>query len=246
MGGTKHLDWRKKIENGELLGPAIITAGPLLDGPPAIWVGSTVIETVEEARKAVMEQKEAGYDFIKIYDQLSLEVFNAIMDEARKQEIPVAGHIPFAVGVQRALSSGMVSNEHLTGYMEMIQLDDFPGKGKDDPVSRLRSWMYLDEQKIPAVLAATHDSSLWECVTLVVYQGLASPAESYEFLKRPELKYLDPITRAFWDPVSDSRWEELNEEDFEQREKMDMILKKLTSALHKQGGHILLGYRLSE
>ncbi len=240
-GDTKHLAWRQKIGSGELLGPMIITAGPLLDGPPPIWEGSIVVETVEQARKAVIEQKEAGYDFIKIYDRLSLDVFNAIMDEASRQEIPVAGHIPFAVGVPRALDSGMVSNEHLTGYMEMIQFDDFPGKGKDDPVSRLRSWMYLDDQKIPTVLAATQNSPLWECVTLVVYQGLISPSEAYEFLKRPEIKYLAPITRAFWDPMNDPRWEGLNEKDFEQRKKMDLVLKKLTGALYKQGRRILLG-----
>lgn len=240
-GDTKHLEWRRRIENGELLGPALITAGPLLDGPPPIWEGSVVIETVVQAKQAVIEQTKAGYDFIKIYDKLSLEVFDAIMEEAGKQDIPVAGHIPFAVGVQRALDSGLASNEHLTGYMDMIQADDFPGKGKDDPVSRLRSWMYLDERKIPQVLALTQNSSLWDCVTLVVYQGLMSPSEAYEFLKRPELKYLGPLTGAFWDPKNDPRWEELNEEDFAHRQEMDKILKKLTGALHREGGHILLG-----
>jgi len=240
-GDTKHLEWRRRIESGELLGPTLITSGPLLDGPPPIWEGSAVIETVEQARKAVSDQKKAGYDFIKIYDQLSLEVFDAIMDEARKQAIPVAGHIPFSVGVQHALKSGLVSNEHLTGYMDQIQMDDFPGKGKDDLVSRLRSWMYLDEAKIPSVVAAARDSTIWDCVTLVVYQGLMSPSESYEYLKRPELKYLGPLTGAFWDPKNDPRWDELNEKDFEQRRRMDLILKKLTGALYKENGRILLG-----
>lgn len=32
-GDTKHLEWRRRIENGEILGPTIITSGPLLDGP---------------------------------------------------------------------------------------------------------------------------------------------------------------------------------------------------------------------
>ena len=240
-GDTKHLEWRRRIENGDLLGPAIITAGPLLDGFPPIWEGSTVIETVEQARKAVIEQKEAGYDFIKVLDRLSLEVFDAIMDEAKKQGIPVAGHVPPAVGLEHALNSGMASIEHLTGYMDLIQADDFPGKGKDDPVSRLRQWMYLDELKIPAVVATSCDSVIWNCVTLVVYQGLVSHSEAQKYLKRPELKYLDSVTRASWDPINDPRWEELNEKDFEQRRQMDRVLKKLTAALHKKAGRILLG-----
>lgn len=32
-GDTKHLEWRRRIESGEILGPTIITSGPLLDGP---------------------------------------------------------------------------------------------------------------------------------------------------------------------------------------------------------------------
>lgn len=240
-GDTKHLEWRRRIENGDLLGPAIITSGPLLDGPPPIWAGSTVIETVEQAREAVIEQKRAGYDFIKIYDRLSLEVFNAIMDEAEKQKIPVAGHVPFAVGLERFLNSGVVSNEHLTGYMELIQADDFPGKGEDDPVSRLRSWMYLDEQKIPAVMDKFDHSNIWNCVTLVVYQSLVSPSKAQGLLKRPEMQYVDPLMRASWDPSNDPRWEGLNEKDFEHRRKMDLILKQLTGTLHKKAGGILLG-----
>jgi imidazolonepropionase-like amidohydrolase len=240
-GDSKHLEWRRRIESGELLGPTIITAGPLLDGSPPIWEGSAVIETVEQARKAVSAQKRAGYDFIKIYDNLSLEVFDAIMDEAKKQGIPVAGHVPFDVDMRHAWSSGLASNEHLTGYMDLIQADVFPGKGKKDPVSRLRQWMYLDEHKIPEVLAHYRDSAFWNCVTLVVYQGLISPDESREYFKRPEMKYLDPFTKAFWDPANDPRWDELNEDDFEQRRRMDGVLKKLTGALHNETGRILLG-----
>jgi len=240
-GYPKHLEWRRRIENRELLGPTIITSGPLLDGSPPVVEGSTVIKTVEQARQEVIANKQAGYDFIKIYDRLSLEVFDAIMDEAKQQGIPVAGHIPFAVSLEHAINSGLASNEHLTGYMRNIQADDFPGKGKDDPVSRLRSWMYLDEQKIPAVLERVHDLSIWNCVTLVVYQGLVPHYEALEQLKRPEMKYVDPLIRAYWDPINDPRREKLNEKDFEHRQEMDRVLKKLTAALHKNHGKILLG-----
>ena len=34
----QHLQWREKIEKGELLGPRIYTAGPLLDGSLPIWI----------------------------------------------------------------------------------------------------------------------------------------------------------------------------------------------------------------
>jgi hypothetical protein len=42
----------------------------------------------------VREIKAGGYDFVKTYSNLTLETFTAIVDEARKVQIPVIGHIP--------------------------------------------------------------------------------------------------------------------------------------------------------
>src|SRR5262249_27152642 len=38
-GSPQDLVWRARVERGELLGPTIYTAGPLLDGSPPIWNG---------------------------------------------------------------------------------------------------------------------------------------------------------------------------------------------------------------
>jgi len=35
---------------------------------------------------------------VKTYSNLSREAYFAIVDEAREQNIPFAGHVPFAVG----------------------------------------------------------------------------------------------------------------------------------------------------
>ena len=45
MGGAPiHLEMRKKIQQGELLGPDIYTAGTVIDGFPPIWPGSVEVE----------------------------------------------------------------------------------------------------------------------------------------------------------------------------------------------------------
>jgi imidazolonepropionase-like amidohydrolase len=41
-------------------------------------------------------------------------VFFAIVDEARKQNLPVAGHVPLKVTIQEGIDAGMVSIEHMS------------------------------------------------------------------------------------------------------------------------------------
>ena len=45
--------------------------------------------TPEGGRQAVRDAWAEGYDFIKVYSQLSLETFSAIVDEARKHKMRV-------------------------------------------------------------------------------------------------------------------------------------------------------------
>ena len=42
------------------------------------------------------------------------DVFFAIADEARRQKLPVAGHVPLKVTIQEGVDAGMVSIEHLS------------------------------------------------------------------------------------------------------------------------------------
>jgi imidazolonepropionase-like amidohydrolase len=240
-GAPQHLQWRSKIEKGELLGPTIYTAGPLLDGDPPIWEGSTVVTTPEEAERAVTEQKEAGYDFIKIYNHLSLEVFDAIMAAAKKHEIPVAGHVPDAVGLDHFLNMGVLCNEHLTGYREMLETEDSPVRGKNDLPSRIKRWNHIDDSKIPEVVDATVSAGLWNCSTIVVYQTYVSPAEANELYNLPEMKYVDPLTKASWDPSQDFRSKDLTADDFVLIKKGTALMVKLTGALHNAGAKLVLG-----
>ena len=58
----------------------------------------------------------AGYDFIKVYNSLSKEAYDAIVAEARRLGMPVAGHVPISVGLRGALAARQASIEHLRGY----------------------------------------------------------------------------------------------------------------------------------
>ncbi|MCH8815906.1 MAG: hypothetical protein IH957_12605 [Chloroflexi bacterium] len=125
-GSPIHLRARDLIARGEGFGPNIYTCGPLMDGDPPWWPGSAVIETAEEAERSVAEQKEQGYDFLKVYSNLKREAYDAIVSAAGKYDIRFVGHVPERVGLAHALASGQASIEHLHGYLTAIMRDGAP------------------------------------------------------------------------------------------------------------------------
>ena len=83
--------WRDEIDKGKLKGPTIYTCGRILYGP------------VENPQREVREQKDRGYDFIKIYSFVSKDEFRDAITTAKKVGIYTAGHIPFSVGLDGVL-----------------------------------------------------------------------------------------------------------------------------------------------
>jgi imidazolonepropionase-like amidohydrolase len=115
MGGdVAQLDrWRSEINNGTRIGPHIIRAGPFVDGPKAGVTNRLTVRTPEEARQAVRDLKAKGVDFIKVHNALPPDAFFALVDEARKEHIPVAVHLPQGVSSAEASDAGVASLEHI-------------------------------------------------------------------------------------------------------------------------------------
>jgi imidazolonepropionase-like amidohydrolase len=115
MGGDlAQIDrWRSEINNGTRVGPHIIRAGPFVDGPKQGVSNRLTVRTPEEARQAVGTLKAEGVDFIKVHNALPPDAFFALMDEARKEHIPVAVHLPKGVSSAEASDAGAASLEHI-------------------------------------------------------------------------------------------------------------------------------------
>jgi imidazolonepropionase-like amidohydrolase len=120
MGGDlAQIDrWRSEIESGARVGPHIIRAGPFVDGPKEGVTNRLTVRTPEEARQAVRMLKAKGVDFIKVHNALPPEAFFALMDEARKEHIPVAVHLPRGVSSAEASDAGAASLEHVETMSE--------------------------------------------------------------------------------------------------------------------------------
>ena len=133
------VDVRTAINRGLIPGPrlqvvtrAISTTGgyPLEGYSPEVMVptGVQIVDTPEEARKAVREQLKYGADLIKIYSThrfyfspdaklvsiptLTLDETKAIVDEAHREGVKVACHSYGGEGLRNCLDARVDSIEH--------------------------------------------------------------------------------------------------------------------------------------
>jgi imidazolonepropionase-like amidohydrolase len=237
FGAPLHLMWRREIAAGERLGPTIVTAGPIVDGSPPIWPGSRVIQTPDDARAAVREQAEAGYDFIKVYARVPLEAYLALMAAAAEAGLPVDGHVPSAVGLPRALEAGQRTLEHLIGYESWLEPGDSPLAGMSGTLARLGAWEHIDRGRMAEVAEETAASGAWNCATLVVMQKWLAPDEVERELERPELRYVAPFLIGVWKGMH----KDLTAEALAAGRGGDDERRELVGALHRGGARILLG-----
>lgn len=98
--------------------PRVFFAGPLLDGEhvvyagidrPLLGIGNPDVET---ARANVARLADAGVDFLKIYEMVTPEVFEAIVEEAEARGLPMDGHVPLSMRA-RDVGPRVQSLEHL-------------------------------------------------------------------------------------------------------------------------------------
>jgi hypothetical protein len=130
------LPLRDRINRGELQGPEIIAAGPILDDRPPDWPFRQHITNAQEARQAVRDLKARGVDFIKVHDGTPRDAFFAIAEETSKLGLPFAGHVPMNVSVDEAIDAGIRSIEHLSNGR--IFFDCSGGNGYDAAGCRSR------------------------------------------------------------------------------------------------------------
>ena len=129
-GNPDTLKLRAQVQENMIPGPRIVAAGMLYDGLPPYWPGSVALTDANLADALVAGQKEAGYDFVKVYSRLTPEVFNAIMAAADKHGIEASGHVPQSVSFRSAVNSGLRTSEHFTGVLAAVMAD--PGLANPD------------------------------------------------------------------------------------------------------------------
>jgi imidazolonepropionase-like amidohydrolase len=124
---------REEVEAGKRVGPRMVVSGPQLDGPIAIDWTKQRVANAAEARQAVRALKEAGANFVKVYDRLSKESYLAIAEEAKLVGLTFAGHIPLAMTAREAIEAGPSSIEHMGGGKLRAECFGYLHEGESPP-----------------------------------------------------------------------------------------------------------------
>jgi imidazolonepropionase-like amidohydrolase len=204
------LQWRSEVEGGKRLAPRIVTCGPKLDGAKPLFPGSIAITTPEEARTAVQRVKSMGVDFVKVLDSspnIPHDAYLALLDEAKRQHLPVTGHVALTVTVAEVSDAGQ-NIEH-TRYFPGCVRKEMELKA-DRLAKRITASDYTvavvdgyDPNIAEALFAQFAANHTWVTPTLA-----SSHMFAYEDVERwdqdPRRKYLMPRILASWEDRADS------------------------------------------
>jgi len=110
---TYMLRWREQIEEGTRIGPTVYTSGTIL-----------FVSPLGDPQGLVRENHDLGFDFLKLYSYLNLEDFHEALVTAKELRMYSAGHVPYAIGLERTLAEGMNEIAHVEELLfEFIEYD---------------------------------------------------------------------------------------------------------------------------
>jgi imidazolonepropionase-like amidohydrolase len=255
MGGDladSVLQWRQEIEEGRRMGPRILTAARKIDEEKPFWPGSISVMTPEEGRQAVLQVKQMGADFVKVYFGLvEPAVLRAVIDEAHKQKLTVTGHAPRNLATDELVKMGMDGLEHAyclfaakqtqfeTLVKEVEARRNTPLRMRLlDYLSRMM-WMH-DETAAAEVYGAMARRGTWLTPTLAVQVRLHTELGEKDFSSDPRKRFLFPAIWASWDPETGQRRPPSRDDLLFGKELVKRISDNVRAA-HKAGVPMLAG-----
>jgi imidazolonepropionase-like amidohydrolase len=242
IGTPEHLALRERIEAGGLLGPQLWVASPQLIGTES--ANARVVTTPDQARAAVKEVADAGYDFVKLTTDITPEVYDAIVAEAARNGIRVIGHVDPRVGVARALAAGQ-HIEHLDNYLESVLADSAPTRESVSDLGvfypkRWASLDYVDDAKVERIAGATARARVWTTPTLTMFKQAFGLGQTDEDIRgRPDWAMMPASVRDLYLRARKSYWAKAPSEA--RRTRWVEVRNRLVKAIADSGGHIMAG-----
>jgi len=194
FGTTKHLKWSKAAKNGAISPNLYVSTSKVASqkGLPSkiekYFGGGLHYTSPKAARAAVQQFKQAGYDAVKLSSNLNLEIYQAIIEEAEKQDIPVIGHLSHKIGLENLYSSGQSELAHVEEITKSTMVD-FNGYVSEKPEEYLE---YLSA-RADSIAIKLKESEIAVSTTVWLMESL--PRQRFEleqFLKTIEVEYVNP------------------------------------------------------
>ncbi len=251
------LNLKKKIANGEMVGPDVYFSGPIIEGPNGrkFNLAYDAAHDPDQAREIVKRQKNDGAEFIKVYSALGYEAYLAIAEQAVLLDIPLTGHIPDQVRIEEAVQVGHRSIEHLYGLAEHCSsqnayyFDVLRGIetdtlliGQDGHTNRMKFiTSTFDEQKMSSLVEILRGEDVWICPTLILNKNYLEVPGS-EIHQSDKVHFLPDYITDSWDSRGNPRLEHrVRIGFFEIMEQYYRINLRIIKKLNKAGVNFLAG-----
>jgi imidazolonepropionase-like amidohydrolase len=236
-GAPENQQWRSQVEQGDLVGPTILSSEKTLIGrlsdeeveKMSSWP-AFIPDSPEDAAVEVRRQAAGWGDFVKVYDGLPEDQYLAAIAAANESEIYVAGHALDEASLETILTSGIDEIAHID------ELNFFHWIGSPDEPE-----FALDYEAIPKTAALMKENDV------AIVSNLVADETMYELifdtdtvLSRPEYRVVRPDLVETWR----TEGRQLNKFSGQGTYRRDLempFFKALLRGLHDAGVTITIG-----
>ena len=234
------LSLRDRINRGEVLGPTIYASGYLLNNRKIPFGASQYTAEIQDesaAKRAVAALALKGVDWIKIYITLPPRLVKTVLEEARRHNLPVAGHLR-RVNARFAARNGIRSLEHATGIAEALledrNFEDVPADWTISP----KTWPRINLEKRQALIDLLLRQEVYITANLTLYKSFCLTQE--EIRAKAPKEIMPETFQQGWENYVSSRFL-LIREDHEGWVTTRARLEEFLRLFKDSGGKVLAG-----
>ncbi|MFQ5645055.1 MAG: amidohydrolase family protein [Thiogranum sp.] len=221
-----HLRWKRELENGEWLGSNLFSTSPILNASESADPLSQVgVDDPVRAAKLVARYKQEGWDYIKVYEDMAADVYAAVIREAKKQDIPVVGHLPYSV-IEKdyRLGTAMRTLEHAE------EIYDGPLEYR------------FDNAKLDATAQQLNAMNATVTPTLMIFDQLTRiTSGGQQYVDTLSLQYLNPFVKFVMDNTDGQRWLVAGDKWRRHNVRENEFLRHIVSVLYRNRVNLILG-----
>lgn len=221
-----HRQLRDRINEGNVLGPSIFSAGPMLEGAKPFFPRFMIqrVKTDQRAEAIVREQATKGYDLIKFYSTVSKTVFKALVSAAKENKISIAGHVPDEVGLKEVIKAKVSSVEHLLGFFNPYN-----------------PHLAIAESDVDELIQLSVENSVYHCPTLIASERICNIESLEQYKNESELAYLPKRVRKAMEFLLKTSSKLFKKKELKPNHEYLPFLFTIVQKLNKQGDLLLLG-----
>jgi imidazolonepropionase-like amidohydrolase len=229
--------FRRLVAEGKIAGPTIFTAGRILNSSNFNPEPFVITKDERAIRDEIHFQAAAGVDFVKVYSSMTPDLLKVAVDEARRHQLPVVGHVQRTTWTEAA-RLGIAGIEHAAPwsreYVREADREAMPGS----MFGRVYWLEHLDQSAIDEMVAELARHRVVVDPTLMAMHTKFW-GDDPRWTKNPELSEVSEAVRTSW---TNGRFTgDWTPEQYARAQRSWPVLLGLTKAMYDRGVHLVAG-----